>query len=86
MPEHISATIIGEPEVVERDETAGADPATDPSWLRLKQAVGSLRSYQMKDGSIPDPEHHPESRELVSTINAEILHLVRMFPHDEAYL
>ncbi len=86
MSQHSSATIIGEPEVVERDEMAKADPATDSSWLRLKQAVGALRTYQMKDGSIPEPEHHPESRELVSTIIAEILHFVPLFPHDETYL
>ena len=73
-------TIIGEPEVVE-DVTA-----VTPAWLSLKQAVTSLRAYQIQDGSIPDTTQHPESRELVSAITREILNLQPAFPHDAAYL
>ncbi len=57
-----------------------------PSWLSLKAAVGSLRTHQVKDGSIPESSAHPECRALVETIRAEILRLVEHFPHDAEYL
>ncbi|MGV8886275.1 MAG: DUF6421 family protein [Microbacteriaceae bacterium] len=67
--------IVGEPEVVE-----------DAAWLDLKAAASALQICQMQDGSIPDAERHPESRELVATITRSILHLAQYFPHDAAYL
>jgi hypothetical protein len=73
-------SIIGEPEVVE-DVTAET-----PAWLRLKQAVTSLRAYQIQDGSIPDAAQHPKSRELVSAITRELLNFIPALPHDEQYL
>lgn len=79
-----ASAIVGEPEVVE--DVAAADLAAHPAWLSLKSAAERLQSAQMKDGSIPDEERHPESRASVADITQSILHLAKFFPHDAAYL
>lgn len=85
--------IIGEPEVVERGAKSpqGNRPDADvtaetPAWLRLKEAVSSLRERQTQDGSIPDDSDHPKSLELVAAITREIRTLQPAFPHDDEYL
>lgn len=77
-------SIVGEPEVVE--DAAVDNVASHPAWLALKAAAQQLRAVQMKDGSIPDAAAHPQAREHVATITSSILHVVALFPHDDAYL
>ena len=71
--------IIGEPEVVE-------DIVGLPAWRRLKSAVSSLRTHQVKDGSIPDATMHGDCRAMIATIRADIRELASHFPHDADYL
>ena len=68
-----------------RDGLEG-DLATNPSWLRLKEAATAIRRHQTQDGSIPDAAQHPESRRLVEEITVSILQLAPLFPHDDEYL
>jgi hypothetical protein len=76
--------IIGEPEVVEDAAVRGG--ATNPAWLRLRDAVSSLRTHQVQDGSIPDGATHPAARALVTQITENIAALAPLFPHDDEYL
>ena len=71
--------IIGEPEVVE-------DIVGLPAWRRLKSAVSSLRTHQVKDGSIPDATMHGDCRAMIATIRADVRELASHFPHDADYL
>ncbi len=75
-----TATIIGEPEVVE--DTV----VTDPAWLALKAAAVELQPLQIKDGSIPDAASHRLAGELVTIIRTSIATLAPRFPHDADYL
>ncbi|GAA2225269.1 DUF6421 family protein [Herbiconiux moechotypicola] len=74
-----SASIIGEPEVVE-------DLAALPAWLSLKAAVMALQPLQAHDGSVPDPVDHPAASALVESIAGSIASLAPLFPHDADYL
>ncbi|WP_373309809.1 DUF6421 family protein [Cellulomonas chitinilytica] len=65
---------------------ARADLASHPAWLRLRDDVGALRALQVKDGSIPDTDAHPEARRLAAAIAAAVSTLVPFVPHDEDYL
>lgn len=60
--------------------------AHDPAWLSLKAAAEELQKFQTKDGSIPEPEHHAQARELVATLRAAMAGLAPHFPHDADYL
>jgi hypothetical protein len=64
----------------------GADLATHPAWLRLKEAVTALQPLQVQDGSVPDPRHHAHARGLVDTICAATTELAPHLPHDADYL
>jgi len=75
-------SIIGEPEVVEDASIAEHSGA----WLQLKQAATALQQLQEKDGSIADPDAHPEASAHVAAIVAGIRALAPAFPHDAAYL
>ncbi|MBO9555675.1 DUF6421 family protein [Cellulomonas sp.] len=57
-----------------------------PAWLRLRADVGALRALQVKDGSIPDTDAHPEARRLAAAIAGAVSTLVPFVPHDEDYL
>ncbi len=62
-------------------------PATDPSWIRLTNAVEKLRALQAPDGSIPPEAHDPDStRELVTAIAARAEALRHRFPHQAEYI
>jgi len=80
-PTQINA-IIGEPEVVEDASNA----ETSSAWMQLKNAALALRELQIKDGSIPSPDHHADAREHVAAIVAAIRALSPAFPHDSEYL
>ncbi len=75
-----TATVIGEPEVVEDGRAIELQPA----WLALKAAATALQGLQAQDGSVSDGED--EARELVATIAAAIRALAPLFPHDAEYL
>ena len=77
--------IVGEPEVVE-DARPVREVATDPAWLRLKEAAIALQALQLKDGSIGDEADRPAASGHVDTIVAAIAELAPSFPHDAAYL
>ncbi|THJ67025.1 hypothetical protein E8P82_06150 [Arthrobacter echini] len=62
------------------------DPQTTQAWLTLKTTVHELRQLQVKDGSIPEPEHHARAAELTSAITAAVQDLAPLFPHDAEYL
>lgn len=64
----------------------GTKPQEQPAWLSLKAAAQDLRLLQVKDGSIPDPEHHAPAAELTTAITAAITELAPLFPHDAEYL
>lgn len=64
----------------------GQGAVAEPAWARLKDAVGQVQTYQAKDGSVPDPEHHGAVADLVTTIRGAVRELAALFPHDEAYL
>ncbi|HEY8911717.1 DUF6421 family protein [Lacisediminihabitans sp.] len=70
--------IVGEPEVVE-------DLVSAPAWLSLKAAVEEFRTFQVKDGSLPNEADHARARELVATITHDIRSLSGTFPHDADY-
>ncbi|GAA1762925.1 DUF6421 family protein [Agromyces humatus] len=88
--------VVGEPEVLEDEVTAGqiglaAGVETDPAWLALKQAATTLQSLQVKDGSVPDegdavPDAKAKASALVDTIVASVAALAPRFPHEAAYL
>ena len=69
-----SATIIGEPEVLE-DSAA---------WKALRAAAIALQDVQSQDGSVA--EAHAEARTQVATIIDAIDTLRPRLPHDDAYL
>lgn len=79
-----SASIVGEPEVVEDstlEETAVENTA---AWRSLKAAAIALQGLQQQDGSIP--AGHIEARTHVDSIVDSIEALRPAFPHDDAYL
>ncbi len=82
-PTGASASIVGEPEVVE-DGAAGVE--SSPAWLRLKDAATALQSLQTQDGSVPEASDHAEARMLTETIVEAIRELAPRFPHDTEYL
>ncbi|MFP3466701.1 DUF6421 family protein [Leifsonia sp. SIMBA_070] len=77
--------IVGEPEVVE-DGRPVREVATDPAWLRLKEAAIALQALQVKDGSVEQESDHPAAAEHVRTIVDSIAALAPAFPHDASYL
>ena len=81
-PTQINNAIIGEPEVVEDAATA----QTSTAWQSLKSAALALRELQVKDGSVPDIDHHAAARTHVAAITASIRALAPAFAHDAQYL
>jgi hypothetical protein len=77
--------IVGEPEVVE-DGRPVREVASDPAWLRLKEAATALQSLQVKDGSVEREADKPAAAAHVDTIVDSIAALAPAFPHDAAYL
>ncbi|MCS5497935.1 DUF6421 family protein [Cnuibacter physcomitrellae] len=75
------SAIVGEPEVVE-DGALIAHPA----WQDLKAAATAFQTFQVKDGSIPEAEDHPEAARLLARIRDDVAALAPAFPHDAAYL
>ncbi len=65
---------------------ASTRPQDSQAWHALKAAAAELRLLQVKDGSIPDPEHHPAACALTATITSAIEELAPVFPHDSDYL
>ncbi|TKV26933.1 hypothetical protein FDK12_13315 [Arthrobacter sp. NamB2] len=61
-------------------------PQDSAAWHALKAAVQELRLLQVKDGSIPDPEHHASAAQQTATITSAIQELAPLFPHDAEYL
>jgi len=77
--------IVGEPEVVE-DGRSVREVATDPAWLRLKEAAIALQGLQAKDGSVGQESDRPAAAEHVGAIVDSIAALAPAFPHDASYL
>lgn len=67
-------------------ETTNFTLALDPAWLALKQAATSLQQLQVKDGSVPNVEDHPQAKALIESIITSISTLAPRFPHDAQYL
>ncbi|WP_371862745.1 DUF6421 family protein [Cellulomonas xylanilytica] len=63
-----------------------ADLVGHPAWTRLKRDVTELQGVQVKDGSVPDDQHHERARELVHAIARSLDELAPALPHDEDYL
>lgn len=61
--------------------------AAHPAWLRLKDAVETLRPLQSKDGSIDlaAVQRHTVDP-LVGTVRTAVAELAPLFPHDAVYL
>ncbi|SEI10919.1 MULTISPECIES: DUF6421 family protein [unclassified Leifsonia] len=77
--------IVGEPEVVE-DGRSVREVATDPAWLRLKEAAIALQGLQAKDGSVGQESDRPAAAEHARVIVDSIAALAPAFPHDASYL
>ncbi|MRG59152.1 hypothetical protein GE115_04610 [Agromyces sp. CFH 90414] len=91
MSQHTTATIVGEPEVLEDVQAAeilalAEDVERDPAWLALKHAATALQPLQAKDGSIADEADRAEASDHVDAIIAAIEALAPRFPHEHAYL
>ncbi|QTE31471.1 hypothetical protein J4E96_10555 [Pengzhenrongella sicca] len=52
----------------------------------MKEAVTALQPLQAQDGSVPDPRHHPQARDLVEVICAATAELAPHLPTDADYL
>lgn len=69
---------------------AGSDPelnpAAHPAWHRIKTAASTLQSFQVKDGSIPEPSNQGPAAECVRDIISGVEELTPHFAHDEPYL
>lgn len=61
-------------------------PQDTPAWQTLKAAVQELRLLQVKDGSVPDTEHHAEAAHHTAAITAAVRELAPLFLHDAEYL
>ncbi|MDQ0735062.1 DUF6421 family protein [Arthrobacter agilis] len=61
-------------------------PQEHPAWHALKDAAHRLRLLQVKDGSVPDPEHHAEAAACTDAITSAVRELAPLFPHDADYL
>jgi len=61
-------------------------PQDTPAWQTLKVAVQELRLLQVKDGSVPDTEHHAEAAHHTAAITAAVRELAPLFLHDAEYL
>jgi hypothetical protein len=92
MSKYNAEALVGEPEVVEDTATDAANDfgttpvEQHPAWLRLKAAATALQSLQAQDGSVPEPEAHPDAAARVAEITAATRELAPQFPHDSAYL
>ncbi len=73
-----TATIIGEPEVVE--------DSLPLAWNDLADAVARIQPLQNRDGSLNDPTRLDEARAAVADIVDAIGEMAGLFPHDESYL
>ncbi len=59
---------------------------TNPDWVRLAQAIETLRPMQEKDGSIDATKHsHQEAAEQVEIVLSAIAELAPLFAHQERY-
>ncbi len=69
------------------DTAAASDIATDPAWLRLKEATEELRLTQSPDASVDTTEHDPEVlTRLVAAIAESAQALRPRFPHQHDYI
>ena len=64
--------------------SAPAPVAGHPAWLELKDAIGTLRPLQVKDGSVP--EDKSTAAILTHRIVRAVEELAPLFPHDADYL
>ncbi|MEC5198353.1 hypothetical protein RCH21_000561 [Arthrobacter sp. PL16] len=69
-----------------RNTSGHTRPQEHSSWLALKAAARELRLLQVKDGSIPDPDHHAAAAAHTTVITAAVQDLAPLFPHDAEYL
>ncbi|WP_104165220.1 DUF6421 family protein [Arthrobacter sp. SX1312] len=65
---------------------ANRTPQHTDAWKALKAAAHELRLLQVKDGSIPDAEHHAAASDHTLRIIAAVEELAPLFPHDADYL
>ncbi|MDN4611392.1 DUF6421 family protein [Arthrobacter burdickii] len=61
-------------------------PQETAAWHSLKAAAEELRLLQVKDGSIPETEHHAAAADLTAVIVSAVEELAPLFPHDAEYL
>jgi hypothetical protein len=61
-------------------------PQEHAAWHALKAAAHQLRALQVKDGSIPEPEHHADAAAHTEAITAAVQELTPLFTHDAEYL
>ncbi|PPF89767.1 hypothetical protein C5B96_00675 [Subtercola sp. Z020] len=57
-----------------------------PHWVALRDAVSSIQSHQLTDGSADPLADRAALGDLVRTVTRELRMLVPHFPHDAAYL
>src|SRR6478735_245611 len=81
-----AATWAARPTPTDAAATTRSDLAQHPAWIRLKRDVTELQALQVRDGSVPDAEHHARARELVHAIGLSLDELAPALPHDEDYL
>lgn len=62
------------------------DVVASAAWQQLRSAVIALQSFQVHDGSIPDPAHHAAAAEHCARIRRSLAELAPSFPHDADYL
>ena len=78
---------LAEPTFAGGETAAGSDVASDPDWLRLKDATAELREHQQPDGSIDTSgADTARLRELTMTIAGAAQALKPRFPHERDYL
>ena len=76
-----------EPSFAAGEAIAASSAATDPAWVRLRDAVADLRLKQQPDGSVDTGAHRPEElRDLVGAIADSAQALKRHFPHQREYI
>ncbi|WP_456824348.1 DUF6421 family protein [Cellulomonas sp. P5_E12] len=79
-------TWAARPTPADAGATNRSDLATHPAWTRLKRDVTELQALQVRDGSVPDADHHERARELVHALGLSLDELTPALPHDEDYL
>jgi hypothetical protein len=64
-----------------------SEAASEPAWLRLKEATEELRATQQPDGSVDTAHHDPDRlRHLTAEIASSTQALVPRFPHQRDYI